>query len=582
MVLETISSPRDIKHVTDAELSTLAAEIRQAILAKVSARGGHLGSNLGIVEATIALHKTFDSPHDKFIFDVSHQTYAHKILTGRKEAFVAREHYGDVSGFMSPDESAHDPFTIGHTSTSISLAAGMALGRDAAGENYNVVAIIGDGALSGGEALEGLNFAATLTTPLVILLNDNNQSIAPNVGSLYANLAELRKTRGRAQSNFFTLLGFDYLFVEDGHNIASLCAALEQAKAASRPVVVHIVTEKGHGFLPATKRQELFHSVKPFSLEDAEHCPYAVDEAGALFSRVAIEQHKVDPRFFVITSATPLPLGFTPDARAQMGTHFIDVGIAEQTAVATAAGLTKAGAHAVYGVQSTFLQRAYDQVAQELALDSIPATIVTFTASVYCTHDKTHQGRLDISLLANIPNVVYLAPATVEQFESAFSWAVSQSERPVGIKMPGVLRRAGEPFEWNWDALNTYQVVQRGTRVAILGLGTFCELARETAAHLAEKHQLVPTVINPLYASGVDTELLDELGNDTELFVTLEDGIVEGGWGQKVASYLASKGKRCVVKGLSKEYRPRYQVEEELLREGLTPEQVARKIVEAL
>lgn len=581
MYLEKIHSPQDLAPLDASALNALAEEMRLAIIDKVATQGGHLGSNLGIVEATIALHKVFSSPHDKLIFDVSHQTYAHKMLTGRSAAFVASEHFGDVSGFMSAPESEHDPFTIGHTSTSISLACGMALARDSAHKDYQVVAIIGDGALSGGEALEGLNFASTLKAPLVIVINDNNQSIAPNVGSLYAHLAELRRTQGKSEKNIFKLLNYEYEFVPDGHNIDALVSAFARAKDAKRPVVVHIVTTKGKGLPAAEAHQELFHSMKPFDVDKANACDYTPDAFGELFATCSLELAAERQDFFVITSATPLVLGCTPDVRERLGTSYIDVGIAEQSAVALAAGIAKSGASAVYGVQSTFLQRAYDQLAQEVALDSLPATVVVFGASIYATHDKTHQGRLDIPMLTNIPNIVYLAPATAEQFQSAYRWATEQNTYPVGIKMPGILVKTGAPFHKDWDKLNQYQLVQRGSRVALLGLGTFFSLAEEVAARLQEKGVL-PTVINPLYASGIDTALLDELMADTQVFVTLEDGILEGGWGQKVAAYLAKHGKTCLTFGLSKAYRNRYVVSEELLRENLDATHIVACITDAL
>lgn len=581
MYLENIHTPRDLTRLNESELNELATEIRAAILKKVSSCGGHLASNLGIVEATLALHTVFSSPHDKLIFDVSHQTYAHKMLTGRKDAFLETEHFGDVSGFMSVAESDHDPFTIGHTSTSISLACGMALGRNASCEKYHIVAVIGDGALSGGEALEGLNFGATLNSPFIVVVNDNNQSIASNIGSLYTNLQELRETNGKSKHNFFELLGYQYLFVKDGHNIAALIESFEKAKQATRPIVVHIVTKKGHGLPAATKKPELFHSVKPFSLNKPDDCEYAVDAFGTYFADLALAQMQIDHNFFVITSATPLPLGFTPKKRELAGTQFIDVGIAEQSAVAITAGLAKSKARAVYGVQSTFLQRAYDQLAQELALDSLPATLVVFNASIYATHDKTHQGKLDIPILSNIPNFVYLAPATMEQFKSAFTWANKQTKHPVAIKMPGIWIETKKSFVWDWDRLNKYQVVKRGTKVALLGLGTFFSLAEKVTDVLATQN-IQASLINPLYASGVDENLLDELAQNTDLFVTLEDGIVEGGWGQKVAVYLAKQHKQCLTFGLTKKYRDRYVIEDELEREGLTIPHVLRAIKDAL
>ena len=574
-ILNTIASPADLQDLSEPDLARVADEIRALIIQRCARVGGHLGSNLGVVEATLALHRVFSSPRDKLIFDVSHQTYAHKILTGRADTFK-HPNLTAASSFMSSQESEHDPFTLGHTSTSVSLAAGLALARDAQHEDYRVVAIIGDGALSGGEALEGLNFAATLKSNLIIVINDNNNSIAANVGGLYQNLAELRAHKGAVSQNLFELLGFEYRFVEHGNDLGELEQAFAEVRECNHPVVVHIVTQKGCGYEPAETHPEQFHSIPPFSESDPESAPWATPAYGPLFADWMLKQFSQDNASFVINAATPAAVGFTPDKRALAGKHFIDVGIAEQTATSLAAGMARAGARPTLAIQATFLQRAYDQLAQEIALDSSPATLVVFNSSIYDAHDMTHQGRLDIPMLSSIPGFVYLAPYSQEEFFSALAWAQQQTDHPVGIKVPGGDPVSCGPSHICWDNIGEYDVVELRSKVAILGLGTFLELAREVADECGA------TLINPLYASSVDEELLTTLASSHDVFVTIEDGYLAGGFGEKVAAYLAGLGKKCLCYGIASEFRNRYIVEDELKRNRLTKGQILSDIQSVL
>lgn len=584
MYLEAIAGPADVKRLSPEELPRLANEARQALLEKLSHTGGHTGPNLGVVEATIALHYVFDSPRDKLVFDVSHQTYTHKMLTGRVQAFLDPAHYGDVTGFGSPYESEHDVMTVGHTSTSVSWACGLAQARDLAGGDWNVVAFIGDGSLSGGEAFEGLDLAGTMDSNLIVIVNDNDSSIAPNVGGLYGNLAELRATDGHAERNFFRDLGLDYRFVRDGNDLGALIEAFEAVKDIDHPIVLHIVTEKGKGYAPAEADAEGWHSTGPFDLATGAGGVKAPGAYAQLTAEHLLARMKADPSVVTVTSATPATIGFTPELREEAGRQFIDVGIAEQSAVSVTAGLVRGGAKAVYGVQSTFLQRAFDQVSQDLCIDSVPACLLVFAGSLYSVHDVTHHGFQDIPMLGNIPNLVYLAPATSEQYLSALDWAIDETNYPVAIKVPGgPMVSSGAPFEKNWARLNTFDLVQDGRDIALLGLGSMFPVAEQAARIIEEETGVAPALVNPLYASGVDERLMARLGEQCSVVVTLEDGIVSGGFGEKIARFFGPDRSVAVLcRGLAKQFRERYDVAELLSKVGLTPEHVADDAIAAL
>lgn len=579
MYIEKISGPEDVKKLNIEEMTALAEEMRHALLKRASIHGGHFGPNFGMVEAIIALHYVFESPKDKMVFDVSHQTYPHKMLTGRKDAYLYEEHYDDVTGYSCPQESEHDHFTIGHTSTSVSLACGLAKARDLRGESANVIAIIGDGSLSGGEALEGMDFAAELDSNMIIVVNDNDMSIAENHGGLYSNLKLLRETNGQAECNLFKAMGLDYVYVDHGNDLRELIGAFKQVKDSKKPVVVHINTLKGKGYKPAEEHKEEWHWHLPFDIETGKsHFP-EVEDYSSVTCEYLIEKMKQDPTVVAITSGTPTILGFTQEKRKQAGRQFVDVGIAEETAVALASGIAKGGGKPVYGVYSSFIQRTYDQISQDLCIDGNPATIVVYTGSVFGMTDVTHLGLQDIPMLSNIPGLVYLAPTTKEEYLSMLDWSVEQKEMPVAIKLPGGdMISDGREVTKDWSQLNTYEVTEKGSKIALIGLGTFYSLALQTAKML-EKKGIHATVINPYYITGLDKGLLEKLKADHDTVVTLEDGILNGGFGEKIARFYGSSDMKVYNYGLKKEFLDRYDVNEVLKENHLTAEQIVNDVL---
>jgi len=579
MYIEKINGPEDVKKLNIEEMTALAEEMRHALLKRASIHGGHFGPNFGMVEAIIALHYVFESPKDKMVFDVSHQTYPHKMLTGRKDAYLYEEHYDDVTGYSCPQESEHDHFTVGHTSTSVSLACGLAKARDLRGESANVIAIIGDGSLSGGEALEGIDFAAELDSNMIIVVNDNDMSIAENHGGLYSNLKLLRETNGQAECNLFKAMGLDYVYVDHGNDLRELIGAFKQVKDSKKPVVVHINTLKGKGYKPAEEHKEEWHWHLPFDIETGKsHFP-EVEDYSSVTCEYLIEKMKQDPTVVTITSGTPTILGFTQEKRKQAGRQFVDVGIAEETAVALASGIAKGGGKPVYGVYSSFIQRTYDQISQDLCIDGNPATIVVYTGSVFGMTDVTHLGLQDIPMLSNIPGLVYLAPTTKEEYLSMLDWSVEQKEMPVAIKLPGGdMISDGREVTKDWSQLNTYEVTEKGSKIALIGLGTFYSLALQTAEML-EKKGIHATVINPYYITGLDKGLLEKLKADHDTVVTLEDGILNGGFGEKIARFYGSSDMKVYNYGLKKEFLDRYDVNEVLKENHLTAEQIVNDVL---
>ncbi|MBD5281824.1 MAG: 1-deoxy-D-xylulose-5-phosphate synthase [Bacteroides sp.] len=575
MELEQIKSPADIKGLAINELTALCADLRKVFLQKVSAHGGHVGPNLGLVEATVALHYVFDTPKDKIVFDVSHQTYIHKMLTGRVDAFLNPEKYDDVTGYTNPGESEYDLFTIGHTSTAVSLAGGIAKGRDLLGDDYNVVALVGDGSLSGGEAFEGLDEGATLGSNFIVVVNDNEMSIAENHGGLYGNLAALRESDGKCSDNYFTALGYDYLYVGDGNDISALIEAFKAVKDTKKPVVVHIHTDKGHGYAPAEQHKEQFHFSAPFDLATGQVKGGDYENYSDIFAEEMLRQMKADPKVCVLTAGTPGVLGFGPDLRKEAGRQFIDVGIAEQEAVAMASGIAKAGARPCFGVVSSFIQRAYDQLSQDVAINGQPAVLNIFYGSVMGMTDVTHLGWFDIALISNIPGWVYLAPATVEEYLAMQRWAMAQTAYAVAIRIPGgAVVHSNEPVQEDYSELNKFLTVRQGSGVAIIGAGSMLGVAEQAADILARRGKNV-TVINPRYLSGLDTELLDELRKDHQQVITLEDGVLDGGFGEKVARYYGPTDMKVNCLGEEKKFLDRYSPKELLAASGLTAEAVA-------
>lgn len=584
MYIENINSPADVKTLNIMQLNVLAEEMRHALLTRASRHGGHFGPNFGMVEAIIAMHYVFDSPKDKIVFDVSHQCYPHKMLTGRKDAYLYEEHYDDVSGYTNPDESEHDFFTVGHTSTSISLACGLAKARDLNGEDGNVIAVIGDGSLSGGEALEGLDFASELNGNMIIVANDNDMSIAENHGGLYANLKLLRETNGQSECNLFKAMNLDYIYVDKGNDIASLIEAFEKVKDTKKAVVIHINTLKGKGYAPAEQNKEKWHWHMPFDIATGESLfkggePDFADASLEYLLRKMDEDKSV----VAITAGTPTVMGFTADMRAKAGKQFVDVGIAEETAVALASGIAANGGKPVFGVYSSFIQRAYDQITQDVCINGNAVTFAVFAGSVYGMNDVTHLGLQDIPMLNSIPGLIYLAPVTKEDYIAMLDWSLTQNEYPVAIKVPGGrMISTGVPVTKDFSKLDTYEITKKGSRVAILGLGTFYETAVKAANILKTSLGIDATVINPYYISGIDANTLNELKKDHAVVATLEDGYLEGGFGAKIAAFYGSSDMKVLNFGIKKEFIDRYDASEVLKDNHLTPEQIAEDIAATL
>ena len=584
MYIENINSPADVKKLNIMQLNVLAEEMRHALLTRASRHGGHFGPNFGMVEAIIAMHYVFDSPKDKIVFDVSHQCYPHKMLTGRKDAYLYEEHYDDVSGYTNPHESEHDFFTVGHTSTSVSLACGLAKARDLNGEDGNVIAVIGDGSLSGGEALEGLDFASELNSNMIIVANDNDMSIAENHGGLYANLKLLRETNGQAECNLFKAMNLDYIYVDKGNDIASLIEAFEKVKDTKKAIVVHINTLKGKGYAPAEQNKEQWHWHMPFDIATGESLFKGGEPDFADASlEYLLKKMDEDKSVVAITAGTPTVMGFTADMRAKAGKQFVDVGIAEETAVALASGIAANGGKPVFGVYSSFIQRTYDQITQDVCINGNAVTFAVFAGSVYGMNDVTHLGLQDIPMLNSIPGLIYLAPVTKEDYIAMLDWSLSQNDYPVAIKVPGGrMISTGTPVTKDFSKLDTYEVTKKGSRVAILGLGTFYENAVKAADILKASHGIDATVINPYYISGIDADTLNELKKDHAVVATLEDGYLEGGFGAKIAAFYGSSDMKVLNFGIKKEFIDRYDVSEVLKDNHLTPEQIAEDIAATL
>lgn len=578
--LDNINSPADVKKLSLKELEALAEEIRSAVLNRDSKIGGHVGPNLGIVETTIALHYVFNSPEDKIVYDVSHQSYPHKILTGRKNGFLTDEGMREISGYTNPAESEHDHFIVGHTSTSVSLACGLAKARDLKGEKHNVIAVIGDGSLSGGEALEGFDNAAILNSNIIIIVNDNEMSIAENHGGLYGNLRLLRQTGGKAECNMFKALGFDYRYLEEGNDIAKLTSLMKEVKDTDKPTVLHIHTEKGKGYKPAEEHKETWHWSVPFDIASGNP---TVDLSGENYNSITVNylQEKIakDKKVVLINAGTPGAIGMTPDMRQKFGRNFVDVGIAEEHGVAMASALAKGGCKPVFWVLSSFVQRTYDQLSQDLALNKNPAVILIGWNGI-SGGDATHLGTFDIPLISNIPNLVYLAPTTKEEYLSMLDWGIEQTAHPVVIRIPSTVAHAEKKTEKTFERLNTYKVEQQGSNVALIAAGSFFELGRRAAAKLAEQG-ITATLVNPRYLTGLDENLLNSLKADHKIVATLEDGELDGGFGEKIARFYGDSNMKVLNFGAKKEFTDRVPVEELYKRYHLTPELIAADILKA-
>lgn len=576
--LDKVNKPEDIKTLSTNELDSLSAEIRDAILNRVSKVGGHIGPNLGMVEAIMALHYVFESPKDKFVFDVSHQSYAHKILTGRKHGFLDEAYFSQISGYTNPSESEHDCFMVGHTSTSVSLACGLAKSRDIKGEKHNVIAIIGDGSVGGGEALEGFNFASELNSNLIIVLNDNEMSIAQNYGGLYQNLSLLRATKGKAECNMFKAWGLDYHYVENGNSVEDLIETFKLVKNAKKATVVHIHTLKGKGYSFAENNKEPWHYNMPFDI--ASGSPKALPTSDETYNSLTVDylinKAKSDPKVVVVNAGTPGAIGFTADKRQQIGKNFIDVGIAEEHAVAMVSAMAKDGCKPVFWVLSSFVQRTYDQLSHDLALNNNPAVILVSWNGIM-PNDATHLGCFDIPLISNIPNIVHLAPTTKQEYLAMLDWAIEQNKHPVVIRVPAVVSYAEKAIVSDYDNLNTFIVEEDGKDVAIVAAGSFFNLGMQVAEQL-KKQGIAPTLINPRFLSGIDEALLSNLKEKHKLVITLEDGELDGGYGEKISRFYAASSMRVLNFGAKKEFTDRVPLKTLYERYHLTVEQIVQDI----
>ena len=583
-ILRKTNSPEDVKKLNNDELEILAAEMREALFNRLTKIGGHFGPNFGMVEATIALHYVFNSPKDKFVFDVSHQSYPHKLLTGRRNGYIDDEKFSEDSGYTNPDESEHDFFNVGHTSTSIALAAGLAKARDLRGDSENVIAVIGDGSLSGGEAMEALNVAGEMTSNFIIIVNDNEMAIAETHGGIYKNLAELRETNGKAANNLFRAYGLDYIYEENGNDIQSMISLFERIKDIDHPIVVHVHTQKGKGYAIAETNKEAWHWTLPFDRESGVPTVSFGDGENYLGLTVdyIMEKAEMDKDFVVITPSMPGAIGLSKENREKLGTQYMDVGIAEEAAVAIASGAAKNGAKPLVFTNMTFIQRAYDQISQDLCINNNPVTMVMNFCNFDGLTDVTHLGIFGLAAFTNIPNLVVLAPTSAEEYINMLSWSVDQREHPVMILIPGnqVSHRDADK---RFDEIDKYKIEQKGEKVAVIALGDFYQRGEALADSIKSELGFTPTLINPRFASGIDTAVLDELRSNHSLVVTLEDGILSGGFGEKIASYYGSESMRVKNYGLNKEFYDRYDPEELLKKVGMTTEQILadiRKIVE--
>jgi len=591
MYIEKIKSPAFLKGLNLEELNIVADETRQAVLNRVSKHGGHVGPNLGFVEATVALHYVFDAPKDKLVFDVSHQCYPHKVLTGRASGFLGNvDDMNAISGYSSPAECPeYDNFEVGHTSTSISLATGLQKARDIKGTDENIIAIIGDGSLSGGEAFEGLDEASELGTGIIVIVNDNEMSIAENHGGIYKNLRALRESRGTCEHNWFKAWGFEYKYLEEGNNIEKLIEVFKSVKGTDKPTVVHIHTEKGHGYAPAVANKEAWHWGLPFNLEDGsrprkndvDNIPQTApqEDYGTLFSDWMLREMKQDKTLIAVTAGTPAAAGFTVDKRKEAGKQHIDMGIAEEQAAAMISGMAKGGLHPVWTVYSTFIQRTYDQIAQDLCINSNPAVINVVGGGVNSMNDITHICLFDIPMLCSIPGLIYLAPTTCEEYFAMLRWAIQQDQKPVAIRVPsnGVVHTS-EPVDTEYGYELKYKVIHEGKNVAIIAAGSFFQKGENVARLLTEKG-INATLVNPRYLNDVDTDTLEGLKTDHQLVVTLEDGCKDGGFGERIASFYGLSDMKVLVGGIKKGLYDRFDVNKLLSDNNLLDEQIVDEIL---
>lgn len=578
-ILDKIESPEDVKQLNIKELNILTDELREALITYLSKHGGHIGPNLGVVELEVALHYVFNSPVDKIVYDVSHQCYVHKILTGRKYAFTEEEHFGEVTGFLEPTESEHDFFRMGHTSTSISLLNGLQRARDIKGDKENVIAVIGDGSLSGGEAYEGLNNVSEAGTNAIIIVNDNEMSISENHGGLYKNLKELRESNGKCENNFFKALGFSYFYLEEGNDVETLIGILSKLKDTKEPTVLHIHTLKGKGLSYVIENEEKYHSGGPFNRENGEYLSKDSEDYIPLTVDYLTNKIKQGRNIAIVVSGTPSYFFKKKEDRDMLSNHFIDVGIAEEHAAAMISGMARNKVKPVYMVASSFLQRAFDQVSQDLSMNNNPAVILTFWASIYGMNSATHLGFFDIPLLSNIPNLVYLAPTSKEEYIGMLKWAIKEKDKSVAIRVPAnKMISIGKLDNTDYSILNKSKVVKEGRDVAILAVGSFFSRGEKIAKKLKDDLNINATLINPVFLTGLDKDLLDKISKNHKLVITLEDGIIEGGFGQKVASFYGKYDIRVLNFGIKKKFYNGYKVDEILKDNNLNIDTIVKEV----
>ncbi|MCR4881040.1 MAG: 1-deoxy-D-xylulose-5-phosphate synthase [bacterium] len=581
-VLDKVNFPSDLKSLSFEEMNLLAQEMRELIIKKVNATGGHMSPNLGIVEATIAMHYVFDTPKDKIIFDVSHQCYPHKILTGRKSGFTNPDEYWTYTGYTAPEESEYDLFKVGHTSTAASLACGVAKARDLKGENYNVIALVGDGSLTGGEALEGIDNGAILGSNIIMIINDNDMSIAENHGGICSNLKLLRDTNGAAECNFFKALGYDYYYVADGNDIKQLVETFNKVKDTDHPVLVHICTQKGKGLKPAEENKEMFHWIMPNTLDENNEIAKIDAQPQESYTSITkdffLNKLSQDKTLCVINAATPGVFGFTPDYRAKLGKNYTDVGICEEHETAYASALAKMGAKPFLCIMSSFVQRTYDQMSQDLCLNNSPLTILVYWGGI-SSADATHLCSFDISLLSNIPNLVYLAPTNKEEYIGMLEFAYKQNEYPIAIRVPTIeLTSVGIADTTDYSILNKFKLAESGEQIAIIGAGNFFNLAKEVKEAIKNKFNINATLINPVYLTGVDEELLNSLKSNHKIVITLEDGQLDGGFGEKITRFYGTSDMKVINYGATKEFPDRVPLDELYAKYRLTKDAILEDI----
>lgn len=573
-LLNKISGPQDLKKLSIAQMQQLAQEIRTLILEKDAAEGGHLGPDLGIVEATIAYHYVFDAPKDKIVWDVSHQTYPHKMLTGRALAWLDPDHYEDVTPYSNPDESPYDYYAVGHTSTSIGLATGMAKARDLMGNHENIMALIGDGSMTGGLAYEGLNNAAIEKHNLVVVVNDNQMSIDENVGGLVTALKKLRDSNSETRENPFTAMGFDYRYVADGNDIKSMIEAFKAVKDVDHPILLHINTLKGKGYKPAIDEEEAHHWVMPFDLKTDKPLAPASEAptANSVALDVVSEEIEKGTNLMAINAAIPGVFGLDK-IKNKYPDHYTDVGIAEQESVAFAAGAAKEGAVPVLFENSTFLQRAFDQLSHDVAANDLPVVMMVAGGGVSGT-SKTHLGIFDQVMISNLPNWIYLAPTNLAEEKAMMTWAIKQRKHPVAIKMPTKAVPENGDAQEDYSEI-TYQI-KPGKDVAILALGDMYAILGEKVAQ-----ELNATLVNPVSANILDKDALDKLAKENKVIVTIEDNTLDGGFGEKVASYLGDKDVKVLNYGQKRVYTDQTPLKDILKENRMTVDQIVEDIKNA-